>query len=175
MSRLSDLLAEVMAVTRPPKGMDAASVTACTLRYMRIMRDYSEDVAAKALDDWPKTHQFFPTEPELHQALRDAYRALRPHSKAPPYDDGMGPNPVGATMAFIKELRAIAPSKAHIYFDNGEARFSESHIGVRCSFVPEIIEKHAPGLLAKHGVRIVEPKCFHDNGNGTYGIEWRWP
>ena len=163
-----------MAVTRPPRGMDTSSVEACTLRYMRILRDYHEDVAAKALDDWPKTHQFFPTEPELHQALRDAHRALRPHSKAPPYDDGMSPHPVGATKAFVDELRQIAPSKAMIYFDAGAARFSEDRIGVRCSFVPEIIEKHAPGLQAKHGVRIVEVARFHLNADGTYGTEWKW-
>lgn len=175
MSRVSDLLGEVMAVTRPPRGMDAKSVEACTLRYLRIMRDYHEDVAAKALDDWPKSHSFFPTEPELHEALQAAHRALRPRQGTPDYDDGMYPHPVGATKAFVDELRTIAPSKAMIYFDAGAARFSEDRIGVRCSFVPEIIEKHAPGLLAKHGVRIVEPKCFHDNGNGTYGIEWRWP
>lgn len=174
MSALSDLLSEVVAVTRPPRGMDPKSVEASVLRYMRIMRDYPEDVSFKALDDWPKTHEFFPTEPELRGALDSAHRILRPHNKLPPYDDGMLEYPSGATKAFLDELRKINPSKAATYFSHGDARFSDCRIGVKCMFVQAIMERYAPGLLAKHGVRIVEPHRYVTSDDGSIGVQWRW-
>ena len=174
MSALFDLLSEVMAVTRAPRGVDAGSAEAMALRYMRILREYHEDVAVKALDDWPRKHQFFPTEPELRQALDAEHDLLRPHMAKPPYDDGMNANPIGATKAFIDEFRALHPSKCAAYFDGEISRYSDVRIGTRVKFVAHMVEKLAPGLIAKHGIRIVEPHRYHDNGNGSYGIEWRW-
>lgn len=174
MSRLSDLLAEVMAVTRPPRGMDAGGVEAMTLRYMRILRDYHEDVGMKALDDWPKRHSFFPTEPEFRKALDEAHAILRPAAPLPPYDDGMRAGPHGATKAFIDEFRARAPNKCDAYFAEDKTRYSDTRIGTRIKFCADMVERVAPGLLEKHGVRIVEPHRYHANANGSFGIEWRW-
>jgi hypothetical protein len=174
MSALSDLLAEVMAVTRPPRGFDASGVEALTLRYMRILREYHEDVAVKALDEWPRKHQFFPTEPELRDALNEAHAILRPYTKRPRYDDGMTENPLGATKSFIDEFRKLHPNKCAAWFDGNITRYSDCRIGTRAKFIASMVEKLTPGLIAKHGIRIVEPHRYHDNGDGTYGIEWRW-
>lgn len=173
MSRISDMLGELMAVTRPPRGMDAAQVSALTLRYMRIMREFHDDVCVKALDDWPRSHHFFPTEPEFRDALDMAHRILRPSQPAPPYDDGMSAHPVGNTKAFIDEFRAGWPSKCEAYFD-GVSRYSEHRIGTEIKFIPDMVERVAPGLLAKHGVRVVEPRCYHVNDDKSISIEWRW-
>ena len=170
----AELLAQLMAVTRMPRSMDGAQVQALTIRFIEIMRDFHDDVCAKALGDWPRLNQFFPTEAEFHKALAAAHKILRPAQPSPPYDDGMSDHPHGATKSFLDEFRARAPNKCAAYFDGDVSRYGDHRIGSRIKFVPEMVERVAPGLLAKHGVRIVEPHRFHPNADGTFGIEWRW-
>lgn len=174
MSEISDAMAALMAVTRLPRGMDATAAAALTMRFKRIMSDYHEDVSLKALDDWPRKNQFFPTEPEFRKALDEAHAALRSRRDAPPYDDGMSQKPTGATRAFIEDFRKRWPEKCDAWFSGDVTRFSETRIGTRLAFLKDRVERKAPGLMAKHGVRIVEPHRYHLNSDGTFGIEWRW-
>jgi len=183
MSRVAELLEEISVVCIQPKGMDAGAIEILTKRLMRMIGEYAEPIAIRALDDWPKRHRFFPTENELREELDRAagFHEARKEQSTKRYDDGMSAHPHGATRAFLDEFRAIAPQKAESFFDHGISRYGENRIGTRLMFVENIIEKYAPGLLAKHEVRIVEPYRYHirardyrDPNDRGYDIEWRW-
>jgi hypothetical protein len=184
MSRVGDLLTELAGSLLPPKGADATVVRASIPRLMRLLREYPDPIAIRALDDWPRRSRFFPLEEDLTRALNIAsgHAAARQQNPVERYDDGMQDEPTGATLEFLKEFRRINPTKCAAYFDPpAKTRWSQQRIGVRIQFVAQIVEKHAPGLLAKHGVRIVEPHRYRarprltsDPNEDLFDIEWRW-
>lgn len=182
--RLAELLRDIAGSTLPAKGTDAAFTEASFKRLMALLKEKPEPIAIRALEDWPRQNRYFPLEADLARALDRAAEINRaceaPTAKR--FDDGMQDEPVGATLDFIKEFRRINPTKCAAYFDPPAiTRWSHNRIGTRIAWVADIVERHAPGLIAKHGVRIVEPLRYHprprqtrDPNEELFDIEWRW-
>lgn len=182
-TRLAQALAVITAVCAKPADFDDAKVVLWSERLKRVMAEYPAAISLTAINEWPKSPngKWWPTENELRElceglmAFRKALeralnferdRMLMPVQSVKPFDDGFQPAPTGATAAYVAELKARDPRCAALYLD--DARFTADRIGVRGSLARFTLERAAPGLLAKHGVRVVSPRAY----SGFDNVEW---
>lgn len=182
-TKLAQALAVITAVCAKPADFDDAKVVLWSERLKRVLAEYPAAIALTAINQWPRTAsgKWWPTENELRELCEGMMmfrrmlerelntsreRVLNPPPEPKPFDDGFAPAPRGATAAYVQELQAIDPTRADSYLS--EARFTDDRIGVLQPLAAFALERAAPGLLAKHGVRIVAPRGFALGG----GVEW---
>lgn len=179
-------LAVLTAVCAKPADFDDAKVVLWSERLKQVLAEYPGDVALAMISEWPQAEggKWWPTEKEvrdecdhrmkfrnaLHYWLEEAERASR-FAETPCLPsvlvDGLGPDPVGATAAYVSALWAMNPGIAERYLQN--ARYGQNTIGIRQSMAGFSLERAAPGLLEKHGVKILAPRRFDEARNV---VEW---
>lgn len=155
MSKLADAFRQLIAVVRPRPDMDEGGAAAASRRLFSVLNEYDEDVALKALDEWPRNSEWFPTEKELRDLLD--YVKLNSDKAAGEKDSrGRSDKPYGLTARFWE---AVARVKGEAY-----AR-SWLRGGVTCMFTDRYVYVNQVGhdrlwrdlsnLIQEHGVAIV--------------------
>lgn len=104
---LAHALREMTEVTRPRPNQDEESVEICIGRLYRVLREFPDDVALRAVDEWPRRNQFFPTECELRvqcdNVIADMARAEAASNV--PREEGRFSHPVGRSEYFVNQVR----------------------------------------------------------------------
>lgn len=178
-------LAVLTAVCAKPADFDDAKVVLWSERLKQVLSEYPGDIALAAISGWPKTNngKWWPTENELRtecdlamgfrrylkheleEAQRRAGVLETPHEPEP--SDGLDYFAVGATRDFYNEFAGIVGGqRADRMFTN--ARYDHQRIGVRDDLLDHTVERLAPGLLKKWGVRIVRPRGFDSGGRPVW-------
>lgn len=181
-TQIAKSLAVLTAVCAKPGDFDDAKVVLWSERLKIVLQEYPGDIALASIANWPKTEngKWWPTENEvrsecdmlmrfrkvLAHALEEAFRLATPVqvlSSEPA--DGFRSDPDGATAAFVRAAYDVNPDKAAAYLR--DARFKDDMIGIPYTFARFALERAFPGLMAQHGVRVVEPRAY-----GNAGVEW---
>ena len=184
-TQIAKALAVLTAVCAKPADFDDAKVVLWSERLKIVLQEFPASIAMHAVSEWPKSQngKWWPTEHEIriecNAAMHFRYQlrhelecllermqrvqiAMEEREAAPPRLDGMSDEPTGAVAAYIEELRAIRPEHFDAYFKY--ARFGEGVIGTTFSSMEGALERAAPGLMDKHGVRIVRPVAMSRDG-----------
>lgn len=103
MTALSDAFNEMCGVCRPRPDQDEGMMEAAARRLWRVLGEYPERVALKALDEWPRQSEWFPTEKELRDAL-DRLRLKFGAAKGNGTGKGRSQIPVGITKQFWERV-----------------------------------------------------------------------
>lgn len=184
-TNLAKGLAIVTAVCAKPADFDDAKVVLWSERLKRVLQEYPAEIALASITNWPRSTngKWWPTENEIrhacdeHMEFRAALSAtldrsarygkiLIEHVPPPPFDDGMSDTASACISEYMEELKAIDPVRHDLYL-NG-ARFDDHRIGIKYFHASHALEMAAPGLLAKHEIRIVSPIAMTQAGF----IEW---
>lgn len=177
-------LAVLTAVCAKPADFDDAKIVLWSERLKQVLQEVPAEIALAAIEGWPKTEngKWWPTENEMREqitrrlslrgcilwAFRDAMADAEWRQAHAPTSslDGFESEPIGATAAYCEEFRALDEGRYLSYLQS--ARFAADRIGLREAFAGDALERAAPGLLAKHGVRVVEPRAYRSDGT----VEW---
>ncbi len=186
-TQIAKALAVLTAVCAKPSDFDDAKVVLWSERLKQVLAEFPAEIAMAAVSQWPRTDrgQWWPTEKEIRDQceshmqfradlaemlLRQRAKALAPPkaaSDAPAHSDGFSAEPSGACAAYVEEFGTIDPRRTETYLK--EARFAaDGRIGIRQPLACFTLESAAPGLMKKHGVRVVAPRAFSPYG----GVEW---
>lgn len=67
--QIGKALKQLIAVTRPRPDQSEGSVAAMAERFLAVFSEYPEPIVLGALNAWPKSSEWFPTEKELRELL----------------------------------------------------------------------------------------------------------
>lgn len=153
--QVAKALKQLIAVTRPRPDQSEASIAAMAERFQAVFREYPESIVLGALNAWPKSSEWFPTEKELRDLL-DYLRLADDKAVGAQDARGRSDKPSGLTLRFWE---AVARVKGEAY-----AR-SWLRGGVTCLFTDRYVIVNQVGhdrlwrdlsnLIREHGVAIV--------------------
>lgn len=108
MTKLSEAFKELCAVSRVRPDLAAGSIEDAARRLWRVLGEYPEAVALKAMDQWPRRSEWFPAEKELRELLReiDGDEAYKRASEGDT-TEGVYLSPIGNTHLFVERVRQI--------------------------------------------------------------------
>lgn len=188
-AQIAKALTVVCAVCAKPKDFDTTKVMVWTERMISVLSQYPAPIAFEAIDKWPsipargdfRPGELWPTENGMReqcdwrmtfrqrviQEIEGAIRR-RDFKPLPKPEDGFSVTPPAAAKAFLEEFYSVDSDRCHAYFD--DARYhADGRIGCRNQGCAYIVEQAAPGLLAKHGLKIVTARAYRSDGSP----EWR--
>lgn len=148
-------LKQLIAVTRPRPDQSEASVSAMAERFAAVFSEYPESIVIGALNAWPKSSEWFPTEKELRDLL-DYLRLANDKEGGAIDTRGRSDKPHGMTKHFYDAVCRV----------KGEA-YARSWLrgGVTCMFTDRYVFVNQVGhnrlwrdlsnLIEEHGVAII--------------------
>lgn len=148
-------LKQLIAVTRPRPDQSEGSVAAMGERFQTVFSEYSEPVVLEALNEWPKSSEWFPTEKEL-RALLD-YVKLNSKKAAGTKDaKGRSDKPYGMTEYFWERVSKVKGfAYANSWLRGGAtAMFTDRYVYVN-QVGHDRIWRDCEALIRESGVAIV--------------------
>lgn len=102
----ADAFNEMCAVCRPRPDQDEGMLEAAARRLWSVLGEYPEPVAIAAMNDWPRTSEWFPTEKEL-RGLLDTLRLKMGKTSSDGTGKGRSQHPVGMTKQFWERVADV--------------------------------------------------------------------
>lgn len=155
MSEIGKALKQLIAVTRPRPDQSDASVSAMAERFQAVFSEYPEVIVIGALNAWPKSSEWFPTEKELRDLLD--YLKLSNDKIGSHMDSrGRSDRPTGMTKHFYDAVcRVKGEAYARSWLRGGAtALFTDRYVYVN-QVGHDRLWRDLSNLIREHGVAIV--------------------
>lgn len=148
-------LKQLIAVTRPRPDQSEASVAAMAERFAGVFREYPDEIVIGALNAWPKSSEWFPTEKELRDLLD--YLKLSSDKIGSRIDArGRSDKPTGMTKHFYDAVcRVKGEAYARSWLRGGAtAMFTDRYVYVN-QVGHDRLWRDLSNLITEYGVAIV--------------------